>query len=120
MATQGLLETALSYPLLVNYLLFNTPQEGIEALRGQCNALDEFLRRPDAAQVLLDLYESADLQQIAQTEEFATIQVGFVEILLAQPSILDTHGPDGRSDMVNAVVERWVQKQDEFNSDLYS
>jgi len=46
--------------------------------------------------------------------------VGFVEILLAQPSILDTHGPDGRSDMVNAVVERWVQKQDEFNSDLYS
>jgi len=59
MATQGLLETALSYPLLVKNLLSNTPQEGIEALRGQCNALDEFLRRPDAAQVLLDLYESA-------------------------------------------------------------
>ena len=120
MTTAEVLETVFSYPFLVNYWLFDTPQQGIEALVRECAALQEFLRRGDGAQVLLELYESTDLQDVAASEGLdATIQVAFIELLLAQPAILNSLGRDGRGAMADAVTERWVEKQTVFSSDFY-
>lgn len=119
MSTSALLETVLDFPFLVNYVAFNTPQQGVDAVRDQLNVLDEFLNRADAAETLLSLYERSDLERIAITEDSSTIQIEFLELLLAQPVILDSLGEEGRERAVDAILERSVLKQTLFESDFY-
>ena len=43
MFTEGLIETVLSYPLRIDMLVYNTPQDGFEALAVQFNGVPELL-----------------------------------------------------------------------------
>lgn len=110
MSTPGLLETLLTHPFMQHYAATDSPQQGLEAMREAWDALDAFLRRPDAARTLLEVYSSADPAQLAQAGERGVEQVAFVELLLAQPEILRRLGGNGRGALVAAAVENLTAK----------
>lgn len=119
MTTPGLLEAVLDYPLLGNFQAYGSMQEGIEALRREFTGLDELLRRPDAARVVLDAYAAADLERLARNAEFPTITIGFLELLLAQPEVLGALGEAGRQVLVSAVLDQLAVKQTAFTAPFY-
>ena len=119
MSTSGLLETVLTFPFMPHYSAFDFPQDGIDSVRQSSNALDEFVQRPDAGSALLDLYVRADLAQIALTEEYPITQVRFIELLLAQPPILDSLGAEGRAALVQEIMNKWSAKQEMAATQYY-
>ena len=48
LSTAVLVETVLNYPLFLDALAYNWPQEGFNAVSGQFNGLQELLKRKDA------------------------------------------------------------------------
>lgn len=111
MSTAALLEAALDYPYIGDYVASSTPQEGLEALRAKSPVVDELLRRGDVLDVVVATYGSADLAAVAQTDAISTLHVGFVELVLAQPEVLARTDAAGRADVVGVVVDQWRQKQ---------
>ena len=71
MSTEGLIEIVLSYPLRIDMLVYNTPQDGFEALAVQFNGVPELLGRPDAGAKFLARYKDMDLAM--KGEEYASL-----------------------------------------------
>ncbi|UZN02988.1 hypothetical protein [Cellulomonas sp. S1-8] len=111
MTTAALLEAALDYPYVGDYVAYSTPQQGLDALRAKSPVIDELIRRPDVLDVVLATYGSADLAAVAATDAISTLHVGFVELVLAQPEVLGQGDVERRADAVGVVVEKWRQKQ---------
>lgn len=53
LSTEDLLETVLNYPLLVDMLVWNTPEEGYFEVQSQFNGLQELSKRSDVLQSLM-------------------------------------------------------------------
>jgi hypothetical protein len=94
MSTADLLETVLNYPLFLDALAYNWPQQGFDAVSGQFNGLQELLKRPDAGTVLLAKYKAMDPKALGQ--DWTDLQKGgyafkfmYIEMLLAQPTIIN-------------------------------
>lgn len=93
MSDEGLLETVLSYPLLVDVLAHNSPQQGFDAIRSRFGGLRALLEREGAAELLLRRYQRTDA---ADVPAFLTLEeqghraqdLFYVELLLAQREIL--------------------------------
>lgn len=49
LSTTDVVVAVLDYPYVGNYLAYSTPEQGLEALRSQSDALAELLERDDAA-----------------------------------------------------------------------
>lgn len=93
MSDQGLVQTVLTYPLLVDVLAHNSPQQGFEAVRSQFDGLRALLEREGAAEVLLRRYQrtdAADMPAVLSLEQQGrrAQDLFHVELLLAQPEIL--------------------------------
>lgn len=119
MTTPQLLEAVLDYPMLGNFQAYSSVQDGIEAVRREFAGLDELLRRPDVARVALDAYSTADLERLVANEEFPTITLSFLELLLAQPEVLGSLGAAGRQALVSAVLEQLAVKRAAFATPFY-
>jgi len=57
MKTEHLIETVLNYPLLGNIYFYNTIDEGIKEVSSYFEGLKELMKRPDAADKLLEAYD---------------------------------------------------------------
>lgn len=114
MSTPDLLATVMAYPLLGNVFAYNTPMEGVAALRGQSDALDLFLRRADAAEVAVGLYSQVSLVQVAESDPYSTITIAFLELLLAHPELLGDISVEERRELVGVVVAQWDRKRLDF------
>ena len=93
MSDEGLVRTVLSYPLLVDVLAHNSPQQGFEAIRSRFGGLRALLEREGAAEVLLRRYQrtdAADVPAVLTLEQQGHRAQGlfYLELLLAQPEIL--------------------------------
>ena len=60
-STEGLLETLLTYPPIVDVLAFNSPQDGFEAAKAQNIGFSELYSRNDIYKVLSDRYKLMSL-----------------------------------------------------------
>ncbi|MEY4928161.1 MAG: hypothetical protein RI894_2599 [Bacteroidota bacterium] len=92
MTTDALLATALSYPLIHDYLAYNDMLGGMTTVMARSEAWQEFVTRPDAAQKLLAEYVA--MRPEAVDSKWTLVQKGdysltFIrlEMLLAQPAI---------------------------------
>lgn len=92
MTTDALLATALSYPLIHDYLAYNDMLGGMTTVMARSEAWQEFVTRPDAAQKLLAQYVA--MRPDAIDSKWSLVQKGdysltFIrlEMLLAQPAI---------------------------------
>lgn len=92
MSTEKLLSAYLNYPLLGDMYAYSTTEAGFNALRKQCNVLDELLSRKDTGKVILNKYKSVELYDsntIDSAAFNAFIEPSALEILAAQPEIID-------------------------------
>lgn len=115
MATEGLLETILNYPLWVDILAYDNLQAGFDVMVSNFNGLREFLARVDAGKVLLSRYSSSDLTAIGsdwtpeQKGEYA-FRLAYVEILLAQESILSNLSKNQLTNLLTEAIDKYQQK----------
>ena len=93
MSTTTLVETVLNYPLLGDWLAYNTFEIGIESVRKQFNGLCELLSRDDAGVGLIASYQTIDPgtidinSPIAEQAEYY-FRILNIELLLSQDSVM--------------------------------
>ncbi|MDR3359916.1 MAG: hypothetical protein LBO20_04580 [Bifidobacteriaceae bacterium] len=75
MSTKAVAMTVLTCPLLVNYLVYSSLEQGLAAVERDCNALPELLSRADAAEVV-----SAVLRDLEQVDPNAEMEPTFIQI----------------------------------------
>lgn len=119
MSTEMLLSAYLNYPLLIDMFVYNTNEMGFNALKSQCNALNELLSRADAGEVILDRYEKVKLYDLnsadsASSEKF--FEPSALEILAAQPEIIDNMDNNTFVALNNCIYKKCSEKPD----DVYS
>ena len=93
MSTTGLVETVLNYPLLGDWLAYNTFEIGIESVRKQFNGLSELLSRDDAGVALIASYQTIDPGTIDMNSSIAEqaeyyFRILNIELLLSQDSVI--------------------------------
>lgn len=115
MPTDKLLDVALRYPLTLDAVAFNSVQQGFEAVVSRFNGLSELLARPDAAAVLLQRYQQA---QVAVTSDpngpqagDQTVYLWKLEMMLAQPQVLAKMSPAQREAAMREGEAKFGAKQ---------
>ena len=94
-STEGLLETCLSFPYLLDILYFNNYQQGFEALTAEFNGFRELLKRPDLTQIVIEKYKRQSSYVVSVRSKSIIDQGMFsfrhfvLEFILAQDIILD-------------------------------
>jgi hypothetical protein len=121
MSTHDLVTTVLDYPLFMDRLAFNSPQQGIDVMASRFNGIGALFGRPDAATTLLDLYGTlvaeAPAGSAALVDPVHAERIVEVETLLAQLPMLDQLDAAQRLDAVITVAQdrlRAVQAEPTF------
>lgn len=100
-STSGLIDSMLDYPYIAGYIsLWSTPLQGLEVARGQCDALQELLDRPDAGPVLLDFYVRGP-----EIEDSPINKTAFMVLLLGDDAILASLGFEGRAQLAETLID---------------
>ena len=60
-STDELVLYCMNYNLFIDFMLFDTMQDGMENIRSDYNGIRELMTRPDAAESLIRLYKLYDL-----------------------------------------------------------
>ena len=93
-STEGLLETCLNFPYLLDILFANNYQQGFESLVNKFNGFGELLRRSDLADVALEKYSrfSTDVLNIHSKSNIERGMLSFrrfvLEFILVQDVVL--------------------------------
>ena len=116
MSTSGLVETVLEYPLYGDMRVYNTIQQGFEAVASQFNGLPELLNRKDAGTELLAIYSKMDPLDIEDNwgdvqKGAYTFSIADVEILLAQNRILDNLSRIQLEDLIAEARLKYTAKR---------
>lgn len=121
LSTAGLVETVLNYPLFLDALAYNWPQEGFNAVSGQFNGLQELLKRKDAGTTLLAKYKTMDPKAMGQ--DWTDLQKGdyafkfmYIEMLLAQPTVINGLTVEQERDLVRELLAKTDAKR---QSEIY-
>jgi len=116
MDTASLLETCLDYPLLVNLSAFDTLQDGFIIVAQNFNGISEFLRREDAAAVLVSYYKNKDYGVITKEDMTEDQKGDFIlqsilpEIILAQDEIIGSMSSDDRRVLIKQTLSQFEEK----------
>lgn len=105
MSTEGLAVSCLNYNYLGDLFLPISPQDGFNALAATYNGLCELVTRKDSGKALLSLYHSVDLNELYKEDRYSTLRLGYLEIILAQRSVLSTLADDE----IAALIEECVK-----------
>jgi len=116
MSTEGLVVTVMNYPLYGEMLVYNTPQQGFDAVKSRFNGLQQLLRRDDAGVELLASYCKMD--PLAVDESWGDAQKGkysfvftHIETMLAQDAILVKLTKSQLQELLAVSLEKYDEKQ---------
>lgn len=101
MSTKALFYQVVYTDLSQSMLLFNTMQQGFEAVTRQLNMFPELLSRPDAGHVLLEILQKVDPAKINGSDCFWFFDC--LQIISAQPEVL--------SSMSDTDIDSYVRQQ---------
>jgi hypothetical protein len=122
MSTAGLVETVLGYPMLLDMMAYNTPQQGYDAVSGRFNGFTELFTREDAGAVLLERYLTMDPAAYDPDWE-STIIVSYawdvknVETILCQEIFLSGLSAERCRNLIADALEKYQIK--EKHGDVY-
>ncbi len=114
-STAGLIETVLNYPLMVDRLAYNNPQEGFNQVASQFNGLHTLLDRRDAGRELLAKYRALDptdiknIQTQKETELFL-FRFQNTEIILSQYSVISNLSKSELQTLVSDALIKYEGK----------
>lgn len=98
-STEGLLETLLNYPLILDYTAFNTMQGGFYNIKSVNNGFNELYKRNDLFEVILERYELMSLNcegdlypPFILGDDYTPITIPFktYELFIFQDELLDS------------------------------
>lgn len=115
MSTEGLVKTSLENPFFIDLILFNTFQQGMDAVIEDFNGIQELFNRKDAGATLVNLYASMDPEK---TDTYTPFDFLNIEMLLAQEEILQTLTDKERAYLLQLCAEKATAKQK--RTDVYS
>lgn len=90
LSTDDLILTCMNYNFFSDMYFFNTIKEGFENVASSYNGLQELSLRADSGGRLIDLYKSIDLDKLLADDRSSTIRFQYLEMVLAQDSVLGT------------------------------
>lgn len=115
-STEGLVETILSYPLLLNMIAWPTYQRGVESIINRFNGFQELSRREDAAAALLARYEHMNPACYSGLESEAKIgaytnNYALFEAVLAQEIYLRTFSAVQKDRLLRLALSDYAEKK---------
>lgn len=118
--TDRLLNICLEYPFFGLIYTRNSLQQGYEFVQNNFNGFRELESRRDAGDIILKKYERMDpagvLNQSSDLEAGQYMaQFAFIEILLAQDSILFKSNDETKKKIINTTFEKFNQKASKQN-----
>lgn len=116
MSTDMLVSAYLNYPLLGDMYAYSTIEAGFTALRKQCNALDELLKREDIGEALLSRYKNIELCDLNSSNDVSFndfFAPSALEILAAQPEIINNTDYITFAAINDAIYEKCSAKSTE-------
>jgi len=123
-STEGLLETCLYFPFLVDIFFYTNYQRGFEALVEEFNGFRELLKRPDLTKVLIEKYywtgqdvENAKTMQSAGKGMFS-FRHFVLEFLMAQDVVLNSLNEEQEKTLFLLTLEH--KKLKTSNRDIFS
>ncbi len=124
MSTVALIRTAMDYPLLFDMYLYNSTQQGFDAVTAQFQALQVLKSREDVTSQAISEYlafpalvksEELIAEQISKGQDadrFAqSKRLTFLETLLAQDSVLNRMTAEERQTLFSAASNRLAEAQ---------
>lgn len=120
MGTDRLMNCCLDYPYFSLIFTRNSLQQGYEFIKNNFNGFRELEKRTDAGDFIFRKYENMDpavvSYQPSQLEagEYMA-QFTFIEILLAQDSILFRLNDETKKRILNTTLEKFKQKANNHN-----
>lgn len=126
-STQGLLETLLNYPLVLDYIFFDNMQIGFDRIKNENKGFAELYSRKDIFKVVTERYRYMSLDCGKRlyppyiTGEPAPNEVAFqtYEFFIFQDEFLEGLNENQQSEVFDLVYEK-LQKKSENNFSEYS
>lgn len=115
MSTQELFRAWMSLPGRIDVLAYDTMQKGFDVSVKRYNVLQSLLEREDAGSIILEKYLKTgpafmqDDWSSLKKGQFIT-DIGYIELTLAQPEILQTLTPDQMKSVINISKTKLQEK----------
>ena len=91
MSPEGIVATALEYPLFANMFAFNTYQQGFEVIANESNVIEAMLEQAtETAPILQDLFIHLDLGTLLESDELAVLRLPYMSMILSQDCMLNS------------------------------
>lgn len=119
-STEGLLETLLTYPLILDYGAFNMQQDGFERIKSENNGFSELYGRTDFINVITERYKLMSLNCdqnyyppfIGGIETPIQISFQTIEFFILQDELLNEINSNQRIKILETVLEKLQAKKD--------
>ncbi|WP_291861253.1 hypothetical protein [Marinilabilia sp.] len=119
-STEGLLETLLTYPLILDYGAFNFGQDGFERIKSENNGFEELYGRTNFFNVITERYKlmSLNCDKNHYPPFFAgietPIQISFetIEFFMLQDELLNKTNSNQRIQILELVLEKLQAKKE--------
>jgi hypothetical protein len=113
LSTDGLIESYMNYPIIMEMLAFNNFQDGFDQVLKGFNGLKELIKRQDASYKLLDRYKKMIPGNIDKNSEISqkgkdVFDFIYIEMLLAQKNIIDNLSKDNKMELL-------IESKSKFN-----
>jgi hypothetical protein len=116
MSTQGLVETAITYPLMGNIVFFNDTLGALNDMLKQSNAIQALLQRADAGTEMLAKYRTMDPAAVKSDwadydRVFYPLKFMAIEILMGQDVIVVQFTPEQRQELIELAKAKYQAKK---------
>jgi len=119
-STEGLLETLLTYPLILDYGAFNLQQDGFERIKSENNGFEELYGRTDFFNVIIERYILMSLNCdknyyppfIGRVETPIQISFQTIEFFMLQDELLNKTNSNQRIQLLEIVLEKLQAKKE--------
>ncbi len=114
LSTPVLLKTCIDYPVKTILLLYNTPQIGFEKWELKFNGISEFLKRPDAATVIIETYKDFNIRGHSEFKNDIdkgsyTFKLNMIEVIIAQEAIINMMNFQQQKVMLKVSLDKYKE-----------
>lgn len=118
-STEKLLQLCLDYPLLFDIYAFNQISNGFNSFYSSFNGIQELVKRHDAKDVLLMLYESKIQQQVKVLDNNVVslmekgkykFKVSAIELFIGCPQMQSLLSDQQKTDIISVLMKGYEEK----------
>jgi len=103
----------IELPTFFLFTAWNTPQDGFDVMLERYNILRHILSRNDVGSSLIAAYKDASMsgfRTLLYSDEFWSIKLLYLELLLSQKRILQTMTPEDKLELIMEAKSKFLEK----------